>query len=357
MSTALETIQPDQPALQVRTGALALDQNPAAVYLASLESEQSRRTMRLCLNKIAYLLGAPQREGISASKDTACFLIEWGALRFQHTTAVRTKLAAQFKLHHANKMLFALRGTLRNAWKLGQMSADDYTRAADLKPLKGETLLRGRALTAGEIAALLEACSADDSPAGARDGALIAVLIFGLRRAEVCALDLADYDQIAQALKVHGKGNKERLVQIEQGAADALGDWLAIRGRGPGPLFYPVSQIGEIERTRILEIVNDRGKKETQATPARLTPQAIYNALDKRAGKAGFEKHSFSPHDFRRTFVSDLLDAGADIATVQKLAGHSNVTTTARYDRRGEQAKRKAVNLLHVPYRRRSGHP
>ena len=79
-----------------------------------------------------------------------------------------------------------------------------------------------------------------------------------------------------------------------------------------------------------------------------MTEQALYKMLQARAVEAGSQK--LSPHDLRRTFVSDLLDASADIATVREMAGHENVNTTARYDRRPEATKRKAAELLHVPY-------
>jgi site-specific recombinase XerD len=82
-----------------------------------------------------------------------------------------------------------------------------------------------------------------------------------------------------------------------------------------------------------------------------LATQGIYHILNTRSREAHTAK--FTPHDLRRTFAGDLLDAGADLATVQKLMGHANANTTAGYDRRGEQAKRNAVKKLHVPYQRR----
>ena len=178
----------------------------------------------------------------------------------------------------------------------------------------------------------LTVCSQDPGPSGIRDAAIIALLYSaGLRRAEVVALDIDDYDPDTGQLVVKGKRNKERFAYPTGGAAEALADWMMIRGTEPGPLFWPINKGGQMRN-------------------ARLTTQAIYNMLVKRAQQAKIKK--FSPHDLRRTFVSDLLDAGADIATVSKMAGHANVQTTARYDRRPEEAKRKAAKLLHVPYQK-----
>ena len=82
--------------------------------------------------------------------------------------------------------------------------------------------------------------------------------------------------------------------------------------------------------------------------PRAMTAQALMYRLKRRCHQAGIDP--CSPHDLRRTFVSELLDAGADIATVQQLAGHQSPTTTARYDRRGDRVKKKAAQMLVVPY-------
>jgi site-specific recombinase XerD len=300
-----------------------LDRNPAAVYLARL-TPGGQRTMGEALDKIADMLTGGHATALTC---------EWSALRFQHTAAVRARLAAAYKPATANRMLCALRGTLKMAWRLGQMTAEEYHRAADIPAVRGETVPAGRELRAGEIAALIGACQRDETPAGARDAAVVSLMYsVGLRREEVAALNAEDYDADNARLLIRGKGNKERNVYPEEGATDALADWLVVRGNEAGPMFLPINKAGKI-------------------TMRRLTNQAIYNLLKKRAMEGSVK--GFSPHDLRRTFVSDLLDAGADIATVAKMAGHANIQTTARYDRRPEEAKRKAGRLLHVPYRRK----
>jgi len=302
-----------------------IDQNAAVIYLTSLNSESGRRTMRQVLNVCAGLL--------SDNADAITF--DWSLLRFQHVAAIRSKLTEVYKPATVNKTLAALRGVLRSAWQSGQMSAEDYQKAASVKGVKGETLPAGRELTQGEISALMSDCEHDSTNAGARDAAIVGLMYScGLRREEVVTLDLADYDSESGRLIVCGKGNKERIAWLTGGAARAMSDWLTVRGVDPGALFVAVNKSGRITSFK------------------HMTSKTIYSMLSKRANESGV--YSFSPHDMRRTFVSDLLDAGADITTVSKMAGHANVATTSRYDRRPEEAKRKAASLLHVPYIGRS---
>jgi len=303
------------------TRPLPADQNPALVYVASLPSKTGQRTQAQALRVVAEILDGDVRH------------LRWSALRYQHTAAIRSKLISQYAPATVNKILAALRGCLRACWRLGQMSAEDYQRAIDLRPVSGETLPAGRELSSGEILALMQACQRDKTPAGTRDAAMIALLYAaGLRRAEIVALNLADADISTGRLIVRGKRSKERTAYLNNGALDALADWLALRGEFDGPLFVPINR-----GARVLS--------------SRLSNQAVYNVLLKRGAEAMVD--NFSPHDLRRTFISDLLDKGADIATVSKMAGHANVQTTARYDRRPEEAKQKAASLLHVPYKRR----
>ena len=295
------------------------DENPAVVYLAGL-APGSRRTMRQGLGVMAGLLGFDDP-----------FACPWPLIRYEHAAAIRSFLMQRYAPATANKMLSALRGVLKAAHRLGQISGEDYARARDLDPVSGERpeAASGRALSMAEIGALIGACPATRK--GRRDAALIAVAYgCGLRRAEIAGLNREDFK--ADVLTIRGKRNKTRTVPLAPGALAALEDWLSVRGDHPGPLFV-------------------RMRKGDRMTDFHLTTQAVYHIQGRRGLEAAVAP--FTPHDLRRTFAGDLLDAGVDIVTVQKLMGHAGVNTTARYDRRGERAKQAAVRTLHVPYRRR----
>ena len=318
-STALEPAPATTlPALPATTAALPPDRHPAAVYLASLADGPGRASMRSTLANVAAMLGY----GIEDCP--------WHELRFAHVAALRARLAERFAPATANKYLSAIRQVMRHAWLLGLMDAEDYQRAAAVRNVQGSRLPAGRPLDGGELAALFQAC-ADGTAAGARDAAAFALMFgCGLRRTEAVAADVADYDPESGALRVIGKGNRERTVYAPSGGKAALDAWLAVRGGGPGPLLAPVSKAGTVQA----------GKG--------MTAQALMLRLKRRARQAAIAE--CSPHDLRRTFVSNALEAGADLALVQALAGHASPTTTARYDRRPEAARAAAARLVHVPY-------
>jgi integrase/recombinase XerD len=293
--------------------------SPAAAYLASLASG-SRRAMAGALELVA--------RSISGSRDVYQF--DWSSLRYEHVAAIRAELAGRYSPAYCNKLLSAVKGVMKSAWRLGLLSSDEYHRAVDVRPVTGSRVAAGRALESGEVAALFHSCSGTD-PVNIRDAALLAVMYGGgLRRSELVGLNVDQWDGAAGGLTVIGKGNKERLVYLSSTGARLLERWLELRGSEPGPLFLPVAS-----------------KRRSSFADRRMTGQAVLYILAARADLA--KVAAFSPHDMRRSFISTLLDAGADIATVQKMAGHSRVETTARYDRRPEATKRKAAELIHLP--------
>ena len=304
----------------VHTEPLPRDRNPAAVYLAGKPSAAGRRGLHNALRRATLVLTG----GIS--KDP--YAVDWPAVRYQHVAALRAVLIEQgARPASVNLVLSAIRGTMKDAWRLGQIDAEHLARVTDVPNVKSEQLAAGRHVEAGEIRRLFEECGHD--PVGARDAAMLGLLYgCGLRRSEAVALELADYDDGAVKVRA-GKGRKERFVYAATGARAAVEAWIAVRGSWDGALLAPVTKGGHVQRRP-------------------LSAQAVMLRLRFLAERAKISR--LSPHDLRRSFVGELLEAGADMSMVQKLAGHADPATTARYDRRPEDAKRRTAGLLHVPY-------
>jgi integrase len=257
----------------------------------------------------------------------------WQELRYEHILAVRAHYSDLKRAPSTvNGILCAVVGVARHAWRLGLLSGEEYQRVVHIERAKGSRLPPGRKLEQEELAAMLDACTRDPRPIGARDAGIIGLMAgTGLRRFEVGLLDLANYDRRTGELRVLGKGNKERMGYLSGGAAAAVNAWLEVRGEKLGPLFYAMTRHGQLALPR-----------------RRIGIDTVERVLRHRAGQAGLEH--FSTHDMRRTFITVALKQGADLFAVQDLAGHASPVPTKKYDRRGDEIKRHAASLVEVPY-------
>lgn len=293
---------------------------PVKAYIASLRTDTGKRGMMSAINTITRLMGASDWQAVN-----------WATLNAANVRAIMAK--AEGAPATRNKILAALKGIARMGHELHLIDAETVSMIERVKGDKGSRLVTGRAVDAGEVMQLVNITVKDDSPAGYRDVAIIALLRqTGMRRAELAALTMGDLTMSADraTIRIIGKGNKERLAYIRNGAFKALNDWLTIRGDGNGHLFCAINKSG------VLSCGNG------------MSTTAIHLILQKRVDEAGIEP--MTAHDLRRTFAGDLLDAGQDIVTVAGLMGHSSVTTTQRYDRRGERAREAAAAFISVPY-------
>jgi integrase/recombinase XerD len=171
-----------------------------------------------------------------------------------------------------------------------------------------------KALTIDETIALVEAPGAE-TPAARRDSALLEFMYAtGARVSETVGVDLGHLDLDERLVRVTGKGSKQRVVPVGSKAVSAIHAWLPDRLRlisrkQPGdPLFLSL-----------------RGR--------RLSRQAVFDIVKKTADKADIEPRKVSPHVLRHSAATHMVEAGADLRTVQEMLGHATISTTQVYTR------------------------
>ena len=188
-------------------------------------------------------------------------------------------------------------------------------------------------LSLDQVRALLAAPDAT-GPRGLRDGAMIELLYSsGLRVSELCGLPLAALRRDPDRVRVRGKGDKERVVPVGGRAMQRIGRWLA-EGR---PLWDPEGSSVHLFITR-------------RRQP--MTRQGFWKNLRGYALRAGVEVR-VSPHVLRHTFATHLLEAGADLRSLQALLGHADIATTEIYTHLATEHLEEVYNAAHP--RARSG--
>lgn len=306
---------------------IALPENhPVAVYLTKLSSSSSR-VMITALNTIAKLI----------HEDADLWSIDWHLLRYQHTQALRAKLVEMnYSPRTVNRHLSALRGVLKESWRLGYMNADEYQRAIDIPNAEiDETEQSGRLITDAEFNALLDMCFEDyehGNVSGLRDAAMLSLMyLTAPRRSEVSKLLMKDYNPADGSLQiVRSKRGKSRTVYIDGDGKKMLDAWIEIRGQRDGALFVAIDKHGNLNYNKIEE-------------------SNIYHMLERRCVQADIKP--VKPHDFRRTGITNALKV-SDAISVSKWAGHSDVNTTRGYDMRKEEEKKKIAKRLKLPKRK-----
>ena len=181
-------------------------------------------------------------------------------------------------------------------------------------------------LTVSEIDSIIEVIDLSKAD-GHRNKAIIETLYgCGLRVSELVNLRLTDIHKDEDFITVTGKGNKQRLVPIGSKALKEIEIYKTCR-----------NSLASIKDENIV-FLNRRGKKLTRAM--------IFTIIKNLAAKAGI-KNSISPHTFRHSFATHMVEAGADLRAVQEMLGHESITTTEIYTHLDRSFLRDTINMYH----------
>lgn len=294
--------------------------NPLTLYLTRL-APSSQLTMRYVLQDAADRLGF---------EDANLEDIDWHLLQPEQVMALVAALREDgYAPNTSSLYVNAVRGVMNEAWRLSLISQDHLLKMRSVKAMPGTRLGRGRHLCRSLIRELMDACAADSRPQGLRDAAVIGILYgSGMRKSESVNLDLAQVNFEERSLRVTAKGNKELIKYAPAWAFEKLQAWLAFRREQLKP--------GEEDDCFLF----NRIRRGSHITRERITKHAIYYIARQRGAQVGV---NIMPHDFRRSFITRVIEEH-DLSIAQKLAHHTNIQTTAAYDMRDDNERRRAVD-------------
>jgi integrase/recombinase XerD len=225
--------------------------------------------------------------------------------------------------------------TLRSFFKHLQQEYGFADPTLEISPKKSARRLP-KALTIAQIVSMIDSALRDGQPITVRDQAMLELLYSsGARVSELIGINLNDVstietdDGIITTLKLRGKGSKERIVPLGSFAAKAIENYM-VRIR-------PDLAAKSSKATSAL-FLNSRG--------SRISRQSAWQMVLDAAEAAGVTEH-VSPHVFRHSYATHLLDGGADIRVVQELLGHASVTTTQIYTLITIDKVRESYSMAH----------
>jgi site-specific recombinase XerC len=295
--------------------------SPCALYLQRL-APSGRRSMKSQLNMVRQYMKW------SEPIETQPF----HELKYAELEAIKQHFKEQGKAPRTiNLCIHALKGIIKTAFLNGEIAESQWLKIQGVKLIKTTENLNAKALSAANVFTMINECASSAHVLDIRDAAILAVFLStGLRRFEIANLNLSDFKLDPPSFIVNkGKGNKAREQYLPLWVLPYLTQWLQLRGNENGSYFCPLN-----------------GKQFS--TCKVLSETTLYRLVVKRSSTLlGFK---ITPHDLRRTFITELLRQEVDLSTVSKMAGHASVATTQLYDKRDSSVMQAAITKLNYQF-------
>lgn len=287
---------------------------PVKLYMSTLGSMQSVQSCKSRLNRIAKMHGS----------DFDNF--DFTTLTYKDVVADVNKIVVDGSTYStSNQTLSFLKGVMKQAWLMNLYPAEEYQKIYAIRKKKGFRLPTGQALSKQQVQKLFQSCSKDQNRArGLRDAAILSLgFHLALRRSEIGKVKIEDIDFNASKIKIIGKGNKQAEIPMSSICVSHLTNWISERERQltSGSCDDGGYLLGKVHLSgSVTEFNGLRGEA---------IAKILKDIVDRSGAK--FAKR-LTPHDMRRTRITDWLTAGS-ARIAQKLARHADIQTTFLYDR------------------------